>query len=328
VTVPTPRPSHAGPRTRPPALRPGDRVHVVAPSSPVPADALVRGTRLLESWGLDVVLGRHVSDATDDGMLAGSDHDRAADFVAAWTDPAAAAVVCARGGYGASRILGRVDWSALAVAGPRWLVGSSDVTALHHAVGSRLGLVTAFGPMPATELLGSAVPEAASVTSLHDLLFDRVTPDLEVGPEGCLRPGTAAGRLVGGNLTLVAALVGTPHLDGAHDAVVFLEDVSEQPYRVDRMLTQLLEAGWFRGVRGVALGTWEGCGDVLPVLSERLAPLGVPVLGGLPVGHGPVQLSLPLGAEVALDATRGTLREVVPGARSDLAGTQARPRVP
>jgi len=124
---------------------------------------------------------------------------------------------------------------------------------------------------------------------------------------GSLVPGSADGRLVGGTLSLLASGVGTGYSDPADGAVVFLEDVGEQPYRVDRLLTQLLDSGWFDGVRGIALGSWPGCGDVLPVLRERLGGLGVPVLAGLPVGHGPVQLSLPLGAGCLLDADAGTL---------------------
>ncbi len=290
-------------KERPPPLQPGDRVAVVAPSGPCEPEWLAAGCKRLADFGLDVVVGDHVTDRSR--YLAGADTERAADLVSAWVDPEVRAVICARGGYGAARILPLLDWEALAAAaaGPKLLHGSSDVTALHTAFGARLGVVTSFGPMPANHLLGGDQADEASLEHLRRSLMDPAS----VGPLAgthALRPGRATGPLVGGNLSLLAAAAGTPWAAPPADGCIVLrEDVGEAPYRVDRLLTQLAQSGWFAGVAGIALGSWDGCGDdVEETLAERLVPLGVPILAGLAVGHGRPQLTVPLGVEVTVDA--------------------------
>jgi muramoyltetrapeptide carboxypeptidase len=276
-------------------------VAVVAPSGPCDPAWLEAGCRRLGELGLDVVVGDHVLDRHR--YLAGRDQDRAADLTRAWTDPEVRAVLCARGGYGAGRLLPLLDWEELAAAGPKLLHGSSDVTALHLAFGARLGLVTSFGPMPANHLLGGEHPDTESLEHLGRSLMSAHLREPLAGTHA-LRGGTATGRLTGGNLSLVVSMVGTPWIGPPADGrIVFLEDVGEAPYRVDRLLTQLLQAGWLDGVAGVVLGSWDGCGDdVEETLAERLVPLGVPILAGVAVGHGRPQLTIPLGAEVTLDA--------------------------
>ncbi|WP_307827647.1 LD-carboxypeptidase [Planomonospora sp. ID82291] len=270
----------------------------MAPSGPVDPVRLARGTAVLAGLGLKVVTGAHVLDR--DRYLAGSDAARAADLQRAWCDPAVAAVLCARGGYGATRILDLLDWAAMRAAGPKTLVGSSDVTALHRALEVRLGLVSWFGPMPAAPLLADpGGPEPRSLERLAAALFggaESVTGDRVIAP------GSAAGPITGGNLSLLAALCGTPYRLRAEGRIVLLEDVGEAPYRIDRMLTQLLGTGALDGAAGFALGSWTGCGDPHPVLRERLGGLGVPVVAGLPVGHGTPQLSVPMGALGGIDA--------------------------
>nr|WP_037559139.1 LD-carboxypeptidase [Spirillospora albida] len=299
-----------------PRLRPGDRVAVVAPSGPADPARLEAGRALLRSLGLKVVTGAHVLDRAGlgdperngPGRLAGPDADRAADLMDAWCDPRVRAVVCARGGYGATRVLDHLDWAALAAAGPKMLHGSSDITALHAAFGARLGITTSFGPMPAGTL--AAEPgDGATLGGLRAALFGDVPAPLS--GTHALVPGRAEGPLTGGTLTLLTALLGTPYAPPpAAGRVVFLEDVAEAPYRVDRMLVQLLQSGWFGGCAGIVLGSWEGCGDpaeLADVLAARLGPLGVPVLAGVAAGHGPRQLTLELGAPVLLDAGALTL---------------------
>jgi len=283
----------------PPLLRAGDKVAVVAPSGPVDPERLDRGCALLRGRGLDVTVGKHAFDRAPSGLtyLAGSDAERAADLQSAWCDPAISAVLCARGGYGAARVLGHLDWAAMARARPKLLHGSSDITALHVAFGRRLGVATSFGPMVASTL-ADGEPEA--VAHLRESLFGA---GAAVHGAYAPRGGRAHGTLTGGNLTLLTSLLGTPYApEPATGRIAFLEDVDEAPYRVDRMLTQLLQAGWFEGVAGIALGTWIGCGDLDAVFADRLMPIGVPVLAGVPVGHGPRQLTLRLGAGAVLDA--------------------------
>ncbi|MBB4942176.1 muramoyltetrapeptide carboxypeptidase [Streptosporangium album] len=279
-------------------LRPGDVVAVVAPSGPCDPVRLARGVRVLEGLGLKVVTGAHVLDR--DRYLAGSDAGRAADLQEAWCDPAVAAVICARGGYGATRILDLLDWDALRAAGPKALVGSSDVTALHQAFSVELGVASWFGPMLACATIGDPEgPEPRSFRHFTEALFGEPSP---ITGDRVITAGRAVAPVVGGNLSLLAALCGTPYALRARGRIVLLEDVTEEPYRIDRMLTQLLRSGALDGVAGIALGSWEDCGDPYPTLEERLAPLGVPVIAGLPVGHGSPQFSVLLGALGAIDA--------------------------
>ncbi|MEV4065404.1 S66 peptidase family protein [Nonomuraea dietziae] len=273
-------------------MRAGDTVAIVSPSGPANATLLARGVRLLEGLGLKVVLGEHVLDR--EGFLAGSDADRAADLQAVWCDPAVSAVFCSRGGYGAARLLDLLDWAAMREAGPKVLLGSSDITALHHVVATELGLPTLHGPMPACD----AVTDPVTWDNLQAALFGQAPP---VTGDTVLREGRAEGVLAGGNLSLLASLCGTRHQPSFAGRLVLLEDIAEHPYRIDRMLTQLLQSGVFDGVRGIALGSWVDCGDPLPVLAERLLPLEVPVIAGLPVGHGTPQWSVWLGALGVID---------------------------
>ena len=291
---------------RPPRLAVGDRVAVVAPSGPVDPARLDRGCALLRSWGLDVAAGAHALARAGSplGYLAGADTERAADLQRAWTNPQVAAVLCARGGYGASRLLPFLDWDAMRAAGPKVLLGSSDITALHDAFAVELGLVTLFGPMVAAEVVAGESPDPDTVEELRRALLSPDTAMDLTGPEArTVVAGGAEGTLVGGTLALLAASVGTPFARPAREGIVVLEDVGEPGYRLDRYLTQLLLAGWFDGVRGIALGSWVDCGaDAEDVVIERLTPLGVPLLAGLPLGHGRPQLTVPLGARAHLDA--------------------------
>jgi muramoyltetrapeptide carboxypeptidase len=274
-------------------------VAVVSPSGPVDPVLLERGVERLEGLGLKVVVGPHALDRQNLSFLAGTDADRAADLQAAWCDPAVSVVFCARGGYGAARLLGLLDWDAMRAAGPKVLVGSSDITALHQAFAVELGVATLHGPMPGNVLIGGEDgPESATWEHLQAALTGCAPP---VTGDRVIVPGRAEGVLTGGNLSLLASLCGTRYQPSFAGRIAFLEDIGEAPYRIDRMLTQLLQAGVFDGVRGIALGSWVDCGDPYPVLADRLAPLGVPVLAGLPVGHGSPQMSVWLGALGAID---------------------------
>ncbi|MEZ5116791.1 MAG: LD-carboxypeptidase [Candidatus Nanopelagicales bacterium] len=296
-------------RLVPPGLRPGDRVVVVAPSGPVDPDRLAAGLRMLSEWGYHPEAGPHVL-ASDPAApyLAGTEAQRASDLEQAWCDPDVAAVLCARGGYGAGRLVDLLDWDRMAAAGPRLLVGSSDVTALHLAVGRRLGLVSLFAPMVASALV-TVDREPASLAHLRAALADPATLQPVGGHHATtVHPGRARGVLAGGTLALLAAAVGTPDTPVLDGCVLLLEDVGESPHRLDRMLEQLERSGALAGVRGIAVGSLHECGPgAEAVLVRRLGALGLPMVVGLDVGHGAVQLSVPLGAEVVLDADRRQL---------------------
>ncbi len=294
---------------RPARLAPGARVAVVAPSGPVPEERIQAGLDVLRGWDLDPVVAPHVLDRhrTLD-YLAGADADRAADLQAAWCDPSVDAVLCARGGYGAQRMAGLLDWEAMRAAGPKVFVGFSDITALHEAFATRLGLATLHGPMAAGV---DFVKNARAQEHLKATLFAPETVR-EIASGGTpLVPGRARGVTLGGCLALLAAELGTPHArPSARGGLLCLEDVGEETYRVDRYLTQLLRAGWLDGVAGVLLGSWEECGPyerLRPLLADRLGGLGVPVAENAGFGHCEGALTVPFGIPAQLDADAGTL---------------------
>jgi muramoyltetrapeptide carboxypeptidase len=294
---------------RPAPLRAGDLVAVPAMAGVVPPERLAEGRARLESWGLRVRIGEHVLDRHRSlPYLAGTDADRAADFAAAWMDPEVRAVMTARGGYGTQRVLDLLDWRRLAEAAPKHLVGFSDVTALHQAIASRLGLASIHSHV-ATSLARATQHSADSLrrmlmepTTLRDL-FEGRSVDVVV-------PGRARGVLVGGNLAMLASEVGTPLSRPAQGGIVLLEDIDEAPYRIDRLLTQLLRSGWFDGVRGIVVGEFTDCGpreQVEAVIEERLASLGVAMVKRLDAGHTATTASIPLGVAATLDTDQRSL---------------------
>ncbi|WP_285565108.1 LD-carboxypeptidase [Streptomyces sp. RTGN2] len=293
------------PLTRPARLRAGARVAVVSPSGPVPAERLEPGLGLLHDWGLEPVVMPHVLDVHPElDYLAGADAVRARDLQDAWCDPSVDAVICARGGYGAHRMVDLVDWEAMRAAGPKVFVGYSDITVLHEAFALRTGLATLHGPMVATETFQK---DPRTQESLRATLFEPETV-LTLGLEGAraLVPGRARGVTYGGCVSLLAADLGTPHArTPARGGLLVIEDTTEDPYRLDRIFTQLLRSGALAGVTGVACGSWAGCepyAEVRAVLADRLGPLGVPVVEELGFGHGPTGLTIPLGVPAVLDA--------------------------
>lgn len=292
---------------KPARLAAQDAVALLAPASPARTKALIaRGLRSLRDLGFHPRLSPSADRAC--GYLAGSDRQRARDFRAAWTNPAIRAVFCVRGGYGSSRMLEQFD-CALAARHPKVFVGFSDITTLHLALQAKA--VTSFwGPMPGTEegfsgfarhWLQKALMEAKPLGELP--LANTAQPE-------CLRSGRAQGRITGGTLSLLAASLGTPYEIETRGRIVFLEDVGEEPYRLDRMLTQLLAAGKLRDAAGIALGVFEQCEpcdarrswSVRDVLADRLRPLKIPVFSGLAIGHIADQVTMPYGVLARLDA--------------------------
>ncbi|MER7840055.1 LD-carboxypeptidase [Streptomyces sp. NPDC096040] len=302
---------------RPSRLTPGARVAVVAPSGPVVEERLQAGLDILRGWDLDPVVAPHAL-AKDGGLgyLAGSDPDRAADLQRAWCDPSVSAVLCARGGFGAQRLVDLLDWEAMRAAGPKAFVGFSDATVLHEAFATRLGLATLYGPVASG---ADFVKSAEAQEHLRATLFAPETVRTITARGTALSPGRARGVTVGGCLRLLATGIGTPHTHpGARGGLLLLEDVGEQPYSLDRSITQLLRSGWLDGVAGILLGSWDRCGPyegVRATLADRLGGLGVPVVEEFGFGHCEAALTIPLGVAAELDADAGTLTLLEPALR-------------
>ncbi|MHB1535292.1 MAG: S66 peptidase family protein [Acidimicrobiales bacterium] len=306
---------------RPPRLRTGSRVAVVAPSSGLLApSALDRGVRALERLGLEVVVGPAVRDVR--GYLAGEDPRRAEDLLWALGDESIAAVWCARGGYGAARTVGALDDGALDVIAsgePKVFMGFSDVTILHALVSRRLGWVSFYGP--GVSKLGRA--NDYTIAGVRAALF--AAAPFKVAPRPgddwvtTLVAGQADGALAGGVLPRLAALVGTPLQVNFAGKVCFFEDVNESVMEVDENLTQMIAAGCFDGCLGVAVGDHldvtargETSLGLEQVFADLLVPLDVPCCFYLPIGHGPHQATLPIGSRVHFDADTGALEVLEP----------------
>lgn len=278
-------------------LQPGDTVAVVAPAGPFTADRLEKGLAVLAARGYRVRAGPNLGRTFR--YFAASDDDRAGDLAAAFADPEVRAVFAVRGGYGAMRLLPRIDWAAAARTG-KPLVGFSDVTALHLALVAAGGR-SVHGPV-VTRLGEEGEP---SLARLFRLLETGGSPTPVVGRQ--VVPGRAEGRLVGGCLSLVSRLVGTPYLPSLDGAILLLEDVGEKPYAVDRMWTHLALAGALDRIAGVALGDFTKCEEpgadytAAEVVLDLLRDLGKPAVVGLPIGHGDVNLAVPLGAHAILE---------------------------
>jgi muramoyltetrapeptide carboxypeptidase len=292
---------------RPRRLSPGDRVSVVAPSGPVPAERLAAGLAVLRGWDLEPVVAPHVLTGHRSGYLAADDRARADDLQDAWCDPTTAAVLCARGGYGVQRMVDLLDWEEMRAAPPKAFIGYSDITALHEAVATRLGLATLHGPMAAA---ATFLDDAPTRQGLRDALFAPESAQVLTSPTArTLLPGRAEGVTLGGCLSLLAADLGTPYArPSAAGGILLLEDVGEEPYRLDRYLTQLLRAGWFDGVAAVVLGSWAECGpyeELRALFLDLLGPLGVPVVEEFGFGHCASTLTMPLGVPAVLDAPAG-----------------------
>ncbi|MEU4602230.1 LD-carboxypeptidase [Kribbella sp. NPDC023972] len=288
----------------PPRLQPGDRVRVVSPASTPEREFVARGVELLAGWGLRVELGRHVFDSV--GYLAGTDEDRLADLNDAFRDPGVRAVFATRGGKGAYRISDQLDFDAVR-RDPKPLVGFSDITAVHLSLWKECRLAGIHGPFndEAGGGLRAALMTAEEVVVRQDP--KEPTAALTAG-------GPATGFLMGGNLNTIAHAVGG-ELSSLDGGILLIEDtIGTGLGMIDRQLTQLVKSGLLDDLRGVAVGRFNGFEDarvngwsVLDVLRDRLDLLAVPVLGGLPIGHGPQSATVPLGTVATIDPATGIL---------------------
>ena len=318
---PPERPVEPLPLVKPRALKPGDTVGLIAPASyTFDLWSLDDAAARVEALGLKPKFGKHVRGRR--GFLSGTDDERLEDLHGMFSDPGVSAVFALQGGYGTPRLLDRIDYGLIR-RNPRILLGYSDITGLHLAIGRKSGVVTFHGP----NMVGSLPPR--TVELLKKALFvaepigeltnpDETDPLNAEFPLRTVTPGVARGRIVGGNLTLVTATMGTPYEIETKGRIVFLEDTGEAPYRVDRMLVQLRLAGKLQEAAGIVFGTCTDCGpgkssfelslSLSEVLMEQLGTLRVPVLAGLVFGHTKEKSVLPMGVEAELDATARRVR--------------------
>ena len=292
----------------PKPLFPGARVALVAPASAVPEEKLQPALDLVHALGMEPVLYPSCYFANRDGYLAASDAQRAEDLGRAFADPAIDGIWCIRGGYGAHRLLPLLDFDMIR-RNPKWFGGYSDVTALHTAFNQVCGFTTYHCTMPSTE----PHPDEYTMGYLKKALFGGLS-GVHSNPEGqpirTLVPGSAEGPLCGGNLSLLAASVGTPWEIDCKDKILFLEDIGEKTYRIDAMLTQLRNAGKFRDCAGIVLGAWTDCVPEIPertltlmeIFSQLIVPAGKPAVMDLSCGHCATTMALPLGKTCRLNA--------------------------
>jgi muramoyltetrapeptide carboxypeptidase len=295
----------------PRALKSGDTLGIVAPSSPFDRKPFDAGLRVLESMGFNLVIPEDLFEK--DGFLAGSDRHRANLLNRLFADPEIDGIVCARGGYGAMRILPFLDVDAIACH-PKVFVGFSDITVLLGFLVQRCRMVVFHGPTVTT--LGNGDPFTRD--RFLSVLTTPVPLSLATTSSTVLCAGRASGRLLGGNLTVLCHLTGTPFQPDFSGSILLLEDQGEAPYRVDRMLTQMLMAGYFTGLAGLALGAFTSCGsndEIHRIVADRLGGLNIPILAGFDVGHSAVNMTLPIGLPVKLDTDSRTLMFIGPAVR-------------
>ena len=308
---------------RPKRLYPGDTIGVIAPAGPADLDLSMAGVSWLGEQGFRVRLGINVQQKL--GYLAGTDAERAADINAMFASSDIDGIVCLRGGYGTMRLLDLVDYECIRTR-PKVFVGYSDITALHLSIGQRTGLVTFHGPMVASDM-GKGLSDytwdyfSRAITNSNPL--GAITNPLNLLPPQFIVQGEAQGNLIGGNLSLIVSTLGTPFEIDTRGKILCLEEVTEAPYRIDRMLTQLLLAGKLQDAAGVVVAVCADCDTDDPtsftleeVLQNRLGGLNKPVLYNLHFGHTKEKATLPLGVMARLGTDIGGL-EVIEAATED-----------
>jgi muramoyltetrapeptide carboxypeptidase len=302
---------------KPKLLRRGDVIGVVAPAGPISDPARIdAGVRYLERMGYRVLAGKHVH--LVNGYLAGTDRDRVDDIHAMFRNKHVRAIFCLRGGYGSPRLLTRIDYQ-LVRKNPKIVVGYSDITALQLALWKKCGLVTFHGPMVVSDMAG--VIDPLTEESFWALVTEPARHELLRAEGGrthhTLRAGRARGIVLGGNLSLIAAMMGTPFEPSFRGSLLALEEIGEEPYRIDRMLNQLSQAGVFTSTRGILCGQFTDCepkdtsrpsASVLEILEQHAASLRKPFLANLPFGHISAKITLPFGVKALVDAASGSIR--------------------
>ena len=306
---------------KPPRLRPGDRIGMINPArAAFREDPVTIQAESLEAMGLVPVKGENFYKRR--GYLAGTDEERAADINGFFADPTVRGIM-GIGGWGSARVLPLLDYD-LVRADPKPVIGISDVTSLLLGLHAKTGLVTFHGPHPRIKYSADFFKRV--LFDGEEVLFSNpkeIKDDETVQMKeryATIRGGRARGRLIGGNLTVLAAIVGSPYMPDLDGAILFLEDVREKPYRVDRMMTQLELAGLLDGLAGFVFGSCSDCDPgegyasqtLEEILDDHILPLGIPAYRGALIGHIRRQFMVPLGVEAEIDADAGTLEMLEP----------------
>jgi len=290
-------------KIKPPPLRPGDGIGIIAPSGPVTRSELQPAVDLLTARGYHVIETPHIY--SRQYYLAGHDDLRLRDLHSVFHDQDIKAVLCARGGYGTLRLLDRIDY-ILIRKHPKIIVGYSDITALLLAIYKKTGLVTFHGPV-VKDISGDRLK---NLDAFLDLASSPKHFSLNLSDGEVLTSGRSKGFLIGGNLTLISHLIGTPFMPSIKGAILFIEERGEPLYRIDRMLSHLRLSGLLKNLAGLIAGEFLDCGDISEInrlLKDVTSNIGIPVFSGLPVGHDALNLSIPLGVRAVLDTINRTL---------------------
>ncbi|WP_407944604.1 S66 peptidase family protein [Paenibacillus swuensis] len=304
-------------RIKPRALVPGNTVGITAPASPGDWEQMKSAAAYLEQLGLRVQVGNTV--LKQHGYLSGTDAERAEELNAMFADPGIHAILCARGGYGTPRIADRLDYEMIR-ANPKVFWGYSDITFLHAAIGKLSGLVTFHGPMMIDLCKMDVNP--LTVQNLQLLVQPGVLCYTEeIAPLDVLVEGVASGPLIGGNLSLIVSTLGTPYEIDTTGALLFIEDIDEEPYRIDRMLNQLRLAGKFADAAGMVIGDFNNCAprkrkvslSLDEVIQDHIVAAGKPVMAGFRIGHCSPNIALPLGIEATMNTYEKRLECHEPG---------------
>lgn len=287
----------------PPLFKKGDTLGLIAPGGPWEEEDFRKGLNILESFNLKVKIPNKLS--KPESYLAGSDCHRRDIIHEMWRDPEVKALMAVRGGFGSLRLLAELDYDLIRT-NPKNLIGFSDITALHSAIFRQTGLTTFHGPMLTT--LASSSEE--SLTSINQVLCQRQPEAIKPAGLEILKKGTGHGRLQGGNLTTLNHLLGTPYEPHWSGTILFIEDVGEAPYRIDRLLTHLSLAGCLARLGGLILGTFSNCGNE-ELIWQRVIDLcrdhNYPIWANFPSGHGHNNLTMPLGVEACMDSSQAIL---------------------
>lgn len=285
---------------KPPRLKKGDGIGIIAPAGPVKESEIQPGIELLESFGYKVISAPHLYHSKD--YLAGDDNTRLEDLHSMFHNGGIKAIFCARGGYGTLRLLEKLNFELIG-ANPKIMIGYSDITTLLLAIYQKTGLVTFHGPV-VRELSKN---RNQNLESVLDLVSSEQLLDVNLTEGTALMPGKATGILLGGNLSLICHLIGTPFMPSIKGGILFIEEKGEPLYRIDRMMTHLRLSGFLKGLRGLIAGRFESCGEISPInqlLLDTVSDLNIPVVSGLPVGHGLENIIIPLGLQATVDTGR------------------------